>query len=136
MPRPSCDLTPITEYLREALPSLQAVYLFGSQARGEATTISDVDLAVLLPTPLPAHRGWLLSSELADRLETGVDLIDLRQASTILQHQVITEGRRLWSRGLESDEFELMVQSEYWDLCIQREPLIADIKQRGSIYGR
>ncbi|MCE9684342.1 type VII toxin-antitoxin system MntA family adenylyltransferase antitoxin [Halomonas alkalisoli] len=128
-------LATVTEYLAAALPSLQAVYLFGSQATGETTPTSDVDLALLLPTPLTAEQRWLLSGELADRLRTDVDLIDLRQAATTLQLQVVTEGRRLWNRGLASDEFELTVQSEYWDLTIHRRQLLADIKQRGSVYG-
>lgn len=124
------------EYLAAALPSLQAAYLFGSQAMGEATPSSDVDLALLLPTPLSAEQRWQLSGEVAERLRTDVDLIDLRQASTALQHQIVTKGQRLWQRGLDSDEFELTVQSEYWDLAIQRRQLLADIKQRGSVYGR
>lgn len=128
-------LATVTEYLAAALPSLQAVYLFGSQVTGETTPTSDVDLALLLPTPLTAEQRWQLSGVLADRLRTDVDLIDLRQAATTLQIQVVTEGRRLWNRGLASDEFELTVQSEYWDLTIQRRQLLADIKQRGSVYG-
>lgn len=136
MPCSRSDLETITDYLVASLPSLQAVYLFGSQATGETTPASDVDLAVLLPAPLAAEQRWHLSGELADRLGADVDLIDLRQASTVLQHQVVTGGQRLWHRGLDSDEFELMVQSEYWDLAIQRRQLIADIKQRGSVHGR
>ncbi|WP_372610503.1 nucleotidyltransferase domain-containing protein [Halomonas sp.] len=136
MPCSRSDLAPITERLKAALPAMQAVYLFGSQATGEATPTSDVDLAVLLPAPLPPEQRWSLSNELADSLGADVDLIDLRQASTVLQHQVVVEGQRLWHRGLDSDEFELMVQSEYWDLAIQRQQLIADIKQRGRIHGR
>ncbi|WP_234247271.1 hypothetical protein [Billgrantia desiderata] len=62
--------------------------------------------------------------------------MDLRQTSTALQYQVVTEGRKLWQSGNSSDEFELMVLSEYWDLAIQRRELIEDIKQRGSVYGR
>lgn len=129
-------LATAVEYLATALPSLQAVYLFGSRATGQATSDSDVDLALLLPTPLSAEQGWQLSNAVADRLQTDVDLIDLRQASTVLQQQVVTEGKRLWHRGLDSDEFELAVQSEYWDLAIHRRQLIADIKQRGSVHGR
>lgn len=95
-----------------------------------------MDLALLLLTPLTAEQRWQLSGELANRLGNDVDVIDLRQASTILQHQVVTRGQRLWHRGRDSDEFELAVLSEYWDLAIQRHDLVADIKQRGSVYGR
>lgn len=122
--------------LREALPALQAVYLFGSEASGHAGDDSDIDLAVLLPKSLPAQRRWELSSQLAEFLGCDVDLIDLRAASTVMQYQVVQYGQRLWSQGLESDEFELFVLSEYWDLAIRRRDLIRDIQQRGSVYGR
>lgn len=136
MPLSQVALTRCTEYLKAELPSLQAVYLFGSQATGEAGEASDVDLAVLLPEPLDAECRWGLTGRLADILDRDIDLIDLRRASTILQQQVVTEGQRLWSRGLDTEEFELTVQSEYWDLAIQRQALIADIKRRGTIHGR
>ncbi|WP_234247272.1 nucleotidyltransferase domain-containing protein [Billgrantia desiderata] len=48
-------LAAISEYLAAALPELQAVYLYGSQATGTATPDSDVDLALLLPTRLAAE---------------------------------------------------------------------------------
>lgn len=130
------ELRSITDLLANALPSLQALYLFGSQVTGEASRDSDVDLAVLLPEPLSTEQRWQLSNALADRLGKAVDLIDLRQASTVMQQQVLSEGLRLWQRGNDSDEFELTVQSEYWDLTIQRRELIADIQHRGSIHGR
>lgn len=129
-------LAAVSEYLAAALPELQAVYLYGSQATGAATLDSDVDLALLLPTRLAAEQRWQMSGEVAERLRADVDLVDLRQTSNALQYQVVTEGRKLWQRGNSSDEFELMVLSEYWDLAIQRRELIEDIKQRGSVYGR
>jgi predicted nucleotidyltransferase len=129
-------LAPVVERLRERLPSLQAVYLFGSQASGEAGAASDVDLAVLLPAPLSPIRRWELAEELADLLQRDVDLVDLRDASTVLRHQVLEQNTRLWSGGIEADEFELAAFSEYWDLAIQRRELLADIKRRGSIHGR
>lgn len=130
------DLTRCVEHLKAALPGLQAVYLFGSQATEDASEGSDVDLAVLLLPPLAADRRWELMGRLADLLDQDVDLVDLRRASTIMQHQIVQDGKRLWSRNLDTDEFELTVLSEYWDLSIQRQDLIADIKQRGHIHGR
>lgn len=124
------------DMLRNALPELQAVYLFGSQASGQATVDSDVDLAVLLPTEEPADRLWALSSQLAERLQREVDLIDLRSASTVMRYQIVQQGQRLWGRDSDVDEFELATLSEYWDLQITRRAIVADIKQRGSIHGR
>lgn len=122
--------------LTEALPDVQAIYLFGSQATGGAGRHSDVDLAVLLPSPLAAERRWELMATVANRLDRDVDLVDLRRATTVMQYQVISEGMRLWHQGGDADEFELAILSEYWDLQIQRRELIADIKQRGTVHGR
>ena len=135
MSLPQIDISQSVDLLRDALSTLQAIYLFGSQASGAASAESDVDIAILLPRPLSAAQRWDLAGELAERLNREVDLVDLRQASTVLQQQVLSEGRRLWACGSEADEFELMVQSEYWDLVIQRRGLIDDIKQRGRVHG-
>ncbi|MGL6212513.1 type VII toxin-antitoxin system MntA family adenylyltransferase antitoxin [Billgrantia desiderata] len=129
-------LAAVVKYLVSALPELQAVYLYGSQATGQATQDSDVDLALLLPSAMAPEQRWQINGEVAERLRADVDLVDLRRSSTALQYQVVTEGRKLWQHGNSSDEFELMVLSEYWDLAIQRRELIEDIKHRGSVYGR
>ena len=73
---------------------------------------------------------------LAERLGRDVDLVDLRAASTVMRHQVLAQGQRLWSAGTEADLFELSTFSEYWDLAIQRRELLADIERRGSIHAR
>lgn len=117
------------------LPMLQAVYLFGSEATGQATERSDIDLAVLLQVPLGAAQAWTLASGLAASLGREVDLVDLRSASTVMQHQVLCDGQRLWWMGRAADEFELQVFSQYWDLVIHRRGLLDDIKARGAVYG-
>lgn len=129
-------LEPCLQYLRAQLTDLQAIYLFGSEATGQAGPDSDVDLAVLLPTSLPAVRRWLLMEHLAEQLGRDVDLVDLRSASTVMRHQVLAQGQRLWSAGRDADVFELSAFSEYWDLAIQRRELLADIERRGSIHAR
>ncbi|XKE47280.1 nucleotidyltransferase domain-containing protein [Halomonas organivorans] len=135
MPMTPSELNRCTRHLQKALPELQAVYLFGSQADGSAGAASDVDLAILLPSPLTADRRWALAGQLAALLDRDIDLVDLREASTVMQHQVLTEGRALWRRDLQVEEFELAALSEYWDLAILRRDLIDDIKQRGRIHG-
>jgi len=60
----------------------------------------------------------------------------LRAASTVMQYQVITTGRRLWSAGLQADLFECFVLSEKTALDEARAPLLADIAATGRIYAR
>ena len=73
------------------------VYLFGSWARGEATRISDIDVAIDPQTTLP--RGTL--AQLRECLEEShvpyrVDVVDLTRTSSEFRQRVIAEGV-LWS---------------------------------------
>lgn len=73
------------------------VYLFGSWARGEATRLSDIDVAI--DSPLPLSRGVL--ARLRERLEEShvpyhVDVVDLTKAMPELRRRVLAEGV-LWS---------------------------------------
>jgi uncharacterized protein len=69
------------------------VYLFGSWARGEATRLSDIDVAIDPPTPLP--RGTL--ARLREQLEESsvpyhVDVVDLSRADPEFRRRVLAEG--------------------------------------------
>ena len=73
------------------------VYLFGSWARGEATRLSDIDVAIEPYAPLP--RGTL--ARLRERLEEShvpyhVDVVDLTRTAPEFRHRVLAEGV-LWS---------------------------------------
>ena len=98
----SLDLThalsaqgPVLRVLQQRFPDALAFYVFGSQASGQADALSDVDLAVLLPGYANANALWDTAMELAALLNRHVDLLDLRAASTVMQHQVLTTGQRL-----------------------------------------
>ena len=57
------------------------IYLFGSQARGQADEGSDIDLMIVVPdSDLPRHRREALSYDLLWGSATPVDLIVLTQA--------------------------------------------------------
>jgi uncharacterized protein len=124
------------EQIVRAVPSTIAVYVFGSFATGTATTDSDVDVAVLAAAPLAADARWQLAQTLAIALRRDVDLVDLRQASTVLRVQVLGAGILL----LETDrarrqEFEAVALGAYARLNEERRGIIDDIRARGSVYG-
>lgn len=113
-----------------------AIYLFGGVASGEAGPESDVDLAVLNDGPLDPVGLREIASELADLADSHVDLVDLRAASTVLQHQVVTRGRRLHARNGQADVYEAFILSEKAALDERNAPLMADILREGQVYGR
>ncbi len=126
----------VVTILREALPQLRLVYLFGSQARGDAQPSSDVDLAVLTPTPLPPMLRFDLQERLASAANRDVDLIDLQSASTVLRVQVIEGGAVIFEVNKEDRwQFETRCLSEYAYLNDERAGILADIQNRGTIYG-
>ena len=126
---------PVVSAIRAQLPNAIAIYAFGSQIQGTAGQGSDLDLAVLVAGYADPLVLWSLSSALADMANCPVDLLDLRGATTVMQYQVITGGRRLWSTGLAVDLFECFVLSEKTDLDTARAPLLADILATGKVHG-
>jgi len=129
-------LTNLVEQLQSAFPNLLAVYLFGSFAKGEAHTQSDIDLAVLLAGNSEPVALWDVGQAIATEINRDVDLIDLRQASTVMQYQIITQGQRLWALDSQAAIFESFILSEKTNLDTARSGILSDIQQRGSVYGR
>lgn len=126
----------ILNILQTAVPSLSAVYLFGSQASGEARPDSDWDLAILADTVPDALGLWELADSLAALLGGPVDLLNLRAASTVMQYRIITTGQRLWCRDSSVANYESFILSEKTALDEARSALLNDIRQTGNIYGR
>jgi len=133
----SISLSSFASKLDQELSFLWAVYLFGSHASNQAMPDSDVDLAVLGKSPYTAADLFNVSSNLAIMLKRNVDLVDLRAVPTDLQAQIVTKGQRHVLTNFEQIEsFEDFVYSSYARLNEERKYIIADIQQRGSVYGR
>jgi predicted nucleotidyltransferase len=131
------DLACVQAHIQQSLPGLIAIYLFGSQATGEAIATSDVDLAILVQGKIEPLRLWELAGELADIVHRPVDLVDLRAASTVMQHQIVSNGHRPWAcPGIDAGTYELFIFSEKMKLDEARAGLLDDISKDGRIYGR
>lgn len=127
---------PIVTAIRAKFPQTIAIYAFGSKVQGTAGPDSDLDLAVLVAGYVNAVTLWEMAGSLADIVACDIDLLDLRAASTVMQYQVITTGRRLWAAGVQADLFECYVLSEKTALDTARAPLMADIRATGEIPAR
>ena len=119
------DAQSSVERLRQAFKDREqgvaAVYLFGSVARGESRSGSDLDVAVLLE-PAP-ERGTFeslrldLRAALESDLGRKVDLVVLNHAPPDLAHRVLRDAVLI----IEPDpsarvRFEVRARNEYWDL--------------------
>ncbi len=126
----------LIQTLQARVPNLLAIYAFGSRITGTAGPDSDLDLAVLVAGYAEPLALFGLAGDLADAAGCAVDLLDLRAASTVMQYQVITTGQRWWARDAQAALFEAAVLSEKTALDTARAGLLADIQQRGTVYGR
>lgn len=123
--------------LREAVPDLVAIYVFGSAATGETHAGSDLDLAVLAPRALPSLERFTLQERLASMLRRSVDLVDLSVASTVMRMQVVSKGRLLFeSDAGERGRFEDRVFSAYARLNDERAAILAQVLGERTVYGR
>lgn len=128
----------ITEYLSRQIPGLMGVYLFGSRAGGTANADSDYDIAVLTEKPgmLDGMRRFELAVELGEMLGSTVDLVDLQAAQTDFRFVIISTSKRIYCRDKYfCDSFEMTAYSMYQDWELFRREIIADIKERGTVYG-
>jgi predicted nucleotidyltransferase len=128
------DDADLRAHVLRVLPEAQAVYLFGSFGGPYEHPASDIDLAVLMSEPLEPVRRWELQEQLASVLGRDVDLVDLRDASTVLRMQVVDGGRVLFD-GVPSERelFEAHTLSDYADLQWRRRGILEDIAARGTV---
>ncbi len=116
-----------------------AVYAFGSRVRDDARQArpdSDFDMAVLVDGYADPLQLFDLAGALADVAACPVDLLDLRAASTVMQYQVLMEGKRLWARDVQAGLFEAAMLTEKLHLDEARQSQVREVMQRGAVYGR
>ena len=124
------------DLLRDQVPGLTLVTLYGSHARGDAGAGSDVDLAVLADGPIDLWTLLGLQADVAALLDADVDLIDLWAADDVLRVQVIEHGRVLYERDAAARaRFEMHALSRYAHLNEERRAILIDVLRRGSVYG-
>lgn len=120
-------------------PQVQAVYLFGSHGTEDERPSSDVDIALLLPPEQAKAVGSLLLGELhmalAELLGKEVDLVNLRQVSTVFQKEIVMTGRQIYcADDYAAAEFEMLTLSYYQKLNEERREILAAFKESGRAY--
>jgi predicted nucleotidyltransferase len=98
-----------------------AVYLYGSVARGEARSSSDVDIGILFATEPPATLGapqFQIEAALERLLGRPVQVVALNRASPDIVHRVLRDGRLVFDRDHAARiRFEVRSRNEYFDMA-------------------
>lgn len=106
----------ITNYFAKK-PEVTAVYLYGSQARGDARPDSDIDLAVLVAEKSRISPHIEYSSDLAELTNKEVEIQDLKICNVDFTHRVLAEGVLIFSNNEpERIIFEEKIMHLYFDL--------------------
>ncbi|WP_020062047.1 type VII toxin-antitoxin system MntA family adenylyltransferase antitoxin [Bacillus sp. 123MFChir2] len=111
------------------------IIVFGSTAQNRTRADSDIDIAYVSDGTLDHYERFLLAQELANIVHRDVDLVDLSQASTVFQAQIIHEGKTIYCSDEERKVvFEMKVLKMYARLNEERRVIFDDIKKRGAIH--
>jgi predicted nucleotidyltransferase len=111
-------------------------YLFGSQARGDAGPLSDVDVAVLLEDNLSPAEALALRLRLIEAIGRAlrverVDVAPLNDAPYLLQHRVIRDGHVLYCRDeLARVRYEFRVLRDYLDFRYFEDKYLRAVEDR------
>ncbi len=131
--------------LEEAMERLKTIfqrkgvvlaYLFGSYARGEANNTSDIDIAIFLDCErkelYSLYRDLLLRIYEALGTER-VDLLLLNDATIVIQFEIISQGRLIYSRDdHELNVYEINVIRKFQDTVYLRKVQNDYLKKRAK----
>lgn len=126
------DKNALTDILT-AHPEIAAAILFGSQASGQATKDSDIDIALLYDREkIPSTLDFFhFKDELSDQMHQDVDLVLLNSASPIICMQAVKNGIPLLIKDKKAyDAFEMRLITDYADLKRLQEPFEKNILKR------
>jgi len=110
--------------LAGVLEDVQFAILYGSYASGSVRKDSDVDLAIMYPSPVDPSRLIRLVGEVSAVFCRDVDLIDLNRAGPILQMQALKNGIPVVINDQDAFErFRMYTPSRYFDFKLRRRPV-------------
>ena len=128
-------LEEVEEQLRPLFSADQrvvAAYVFGSLARGDSGSLSDVDVGVLLrdasDVPL-LYKPELLTAIMQALGRDDVDLVILNNSPAFLKHRILRDGVCFFERDRTlRSSFQARAYSEYFDL----QPFLDRVYSNGS----
>jgi len=121
-------------FTRRLNPKL--IYLFGSFAKGEGREDSDIDLAIYTEEVLTPYDLFILSNTLAFEVKRDVQIVNLKDISTVLAAQIVGTKEVLYCEDeILMGNYDMRVFKEYAKLNEERKIVIDAIEKDGKVYG-
>ena len=122
--------------LRQEIPDLIAIIAFGSFGTEYERNDSDIDLAILtdkIKSGMDTVTLWNLAQEIAARVGRDVELINLRETSTVFAFQALTTGSTLFcADSVKLAYFDNLIISMYLRLQEERKEILKSFKEEIS----
>jgi predicted nucleotidyltransferase len=121
-----------------AFPTVLCVWLYGSMARKDELSDSDVDLAILCERNLTNIERFDAAQILSLAFKREVDIVDIRTVTPDLGARIVAlDGIRfdLCAKLSIADEWEVIQMSRYCQLNFERRGILEDILKRKKVYG-
>jgi hypothetical protein len=94
-------------------------------------------LAFLSDREYDDYEVFMQAQKLANEIGRDVDLIQLRNVSTVFQAQIVSTGKVIYCKDkTKRDWFEMIVFKKYIKLNEERQPILDHIRKRGTVYGK
>ncbi|SDD33718.1 type VII toxin-antitoxin system MntA family adenylyltransferase antitoxin [Williamwhitmania taraxaci] len=118
----------VIDLLLSEFPEIELIYLFGSMATGKTHSQSDLDIAFWnSSSSVEELKCFAVQERLAALFSTDVDLVDMRGASEVFCYEVVTTGRRIYTKDIERMHFiENRIWSDYLYLNEVRRDIVND----------
>ena len=118
----------VIDLLLSELPEIELIYLFGSMATGKTHPQSDLDIAFWnQSSSVEELRRFAIQEQLAALFSIDVDLVDMRIASEVFRYEIVTTGRRIYTKDIERMHFiENSIWSDYLYLNEVRRDIVND----------
>lgn len=134
------DLAGISQGIEAGLAASQllpqAIYLHGSRGTKWQREESDWDFAILAAERITWEQRLSFLQAISPALQGApIDLADLRQCDTVFAAHVVSEGDAIYV-GDEAarQQYEMLVLAKYARLNEERQGILNDIRQRGTVY--
>lgn len=132
----SVDSAGIVDTVLQVVPSIIAIYRYGSAGTAFERPESDIDIAVLAPTRISARTRFDLLQRLAARLHGDADLQDIRALPVTLRALIVTQGERIFAADTAAaDDHDACVLADHAALNEARRNIVADVRERGTLRG-